>query len=272
MRSNQVNQPRAILCMDFDGTLIDHDVHIHPRDVEILSAFPKHIQLVMTTGRNLGSVKSIFQEHGLFTGLPFPLPGVFMNGGLTYQPGEVICHIHPFSPQARQAVINLAVSFSKTAFTFFGIDRVYLVNPNPFGREIGQIHHLTLQETDPAGLPGVIIKVMVLEPDPQMMKQVKQGSRRLPATMATSLPYTYEINPLGINKASSLKSLLKTLNLEDIPIHVAGDAENDLTLFSMAHTSFAPTTSHPKALEHADQLIPRDEDGLLAPILNQINL
>ena len=74
MHPNQVNQLCAILCMDFDSTLIDHDVRIYPRDVEILSAFPKHIQPVMTTGRNLGSDKSIFQEHGLYAGLPFPLP------------------------------------------------------------------------------------------------------------------------------------------------------------------------------------------------------
>jgi hydroxymethylpyrimidine pyrophosphatase-like HAD family hydrolase len=73
--------PRAILCIDFDGTLIDEQIHIHPADVEILELFPATIQPVMTTGRDLRSVKSIFQNHGVFKAIPFPWPGVFMNGG-----------------------------------------------------------------------------------------------------------------------------------------------------------------------------------------------
>ncbi|MBW6467152.1 MAG: Cof-type HAD-IIB family hydrolase [Brevefilum sp.] len=272
MRSSQTNLPQAILCMDLDGTLVDEQVRLHPNDVDILSHFPKNILPVIATGRDLQSVKSILQENGLYLNMPFPLAGVYMNGGVTYLPGEVICQTKTFSPQARQAVISLADSFPRTAFTFFGVNQVYLVNPNPFGREVGQMHHFTLQETDLTGLPDEIVKVMVVESDPNLMIKVKQSSQGLPATMATSLAYTYEINPLGINKADGLLRLLKTLHLDGIPIFAAGDAENDLCLFAAAHTSFAPTTAYPQVMEQADQLITRDQAGLLTHILKHIQL
>jgi Cof subfamily protein (haloacid dehalogenase superfamily) len=270
MRANQVNSPQAIMCMDLDGTLVDEQVRLHPNDVDILSDFPKNILPVIATGRDLQSVKSIFQENGLYLDTSFPLAGVYMNGGVTYLPGEAICQTQTFSPQARKAVINLAAIFPRTAFTFFGVDKVYLINPNRFGREIGQMHHFTLQETDLPGLPDEIVKVMVVESNPKLMREVKQKSQVLPATMATSLSYTYEINPLGINKADGLLRLLKTLHLDRIPIYATGDAENDICLFEIAHTSFAPTTAYPQVIEQADQLITRDKEGLLAPILKQI--
>jgi 5-amino-6-(5-phospho-D-ribitylamino)uracil phosphatase len=112
--------------------------------------------------------------------------------------------------------------------------------------------------------------VMVVESDQQLMTIIKQESQGLPATMATSLSYTYEINPLGINKADGLLRLLKSLHMDGIPIYAAGDAENDLCLFEVAHTSFAPNTAYPQVMEQADQLITREEEGLLAPILKQI--
>ena len=176
MHSSQANLPQAIMCMDLDGTLVDEQVHLHPNDVDILAHFPKNILLVIATGRDLQSVKSIFQDNGLYLDTPFPLAGVYMNGGVTYLGGEVICQTRTFSSQARRAVINLANSFPRTAFTFFGVDQVYLVNPNPFGREVGRMHHFTLQETNLTGLPDEIVKVMVVESDSNLMKKVKQAS------------------------------------------------------------------------------------------------
>lgn len=262
--------PIAILCIDFDGTLIDDDIRIHPADVEILKSFPATIQPVMTTGRDLRSVKSIFQDHGVYKGIPFPWPGVFMNGGLTLLPGEKPFQKHVFNQETRQAVIALANSFTKTAFTFFGLDRVDLVNPNSFGLYISKAHHLNAKAVIATELPAEIIKVMVVEPDTTALDQVRNYSKIIKAEMATSLPYAYEINPPGINKAASLMALLKEMHMDHIPIYAAGDAENDLALFQLAQTSFAPTEAHPKALSRADHHIQRAKNGLLAPIIAQI--
>jgi Cof subfamily protein (haloacid dehalogenase superfamily) len=272
MQKNQgeLKSPRAILCIDFDGTLIDEQVRIHPQDVNILSAFPKQYQPVMTTGRDLPSVKSIFQEHVLFNEILFPMPGVFMNGGITYLPGEVLSDQHPFSPEIRLDVIDLANRFPKTAFSFFAVDGIYLVNANRFGRHISVSHHLGATEIDSAEVPDEIIKIVVLEPVPQKMAQVKQHSQQLEAEFAVTLPYAYEINPSGIHKAASLKSLLNLMRINGRPIYVVGDSQNDLSLFELAKLRFAPDSAQSMVKEKADVVINREIAGLLAPILNHI--
>lgn len=261
----------AILCLDFDGTLIDEQVHIHPKDVTILSDFPDTILPVITTGRDLHSVKSILQAHGIYQGIPFPLPGVFMNGGVAYRPGEQVCFVQAFSADSHAALVDLALTFPSTAFTFFGVDTIHLVNPTPFARNLMKAHHLDAQETRPTDLSGEIIKVMVLEPERSSMRMVKRYAQSLPATTATSLPYAFEINPSGITKAATLTRLLETLHLNGCPIFAVGDAENDLPLFQLARTSFTPTTAHPKALESANYLVERNQDGLIGPILEHIS-
>lgn len=253
--------------MDIDGTLIDSKARVHPQDAQILENFPESIQPVITTGRILHSVKGVLQENGLFKVFNFPLPGVFMNGGIAYLPHEELCTIHAFAPQTREAIIRLAMDFPDTAFTFFTIGCVYLVNPNSFGEHISRLHYLDAHESDPSEVPEEVIKVMILESDPQVLKQIQNAAQDLNAEMAHSLPYAYEINPSGVNKANTLITLLKTMGLDKLPIYVAGDAENDLALFDLSQTSFAPATAQQSVLDRADHIIQHEKEGLLNPIL-----
>ena len=73
--------------MDVDGTLIDVDEKIHPKDVALLQDFPEDLQPFLTTGRSLHGAKGVLQQNGLFEGKPLSLPGVFMNGGAAYHAG-----------------------------------------------------------------------------------------------------------------------------------------------------------------------------------------
>ena len=54
-------------------------MRVHPQDVQMLQDFPPHIQLIITTGQDLRSVKTILSENGLFSNQTLPLPGVFMS-------------------------------------------------------------------------------------------------------------------------------------------------------------------------------------------------
>lgn len=262
--------PKAVLCMDIDGTLIDADEQVHPQDIQVLQHFPPEVQPILTTGRILHSAKGVLQENGLFKQPCLPLPGVFMNGGAAYLPQEQLCIEHAFAQNARQALLQLSQAFPNSAFTFFSASEVHLVNPTPFAQHISRLHYLDARETAPKDLPERIIKVMVLEEDPQILNQIKAHTENWEAEMAFSLPYAYEINPPGITKANTLTRLLAVLGLKKLPIYIVGDAENDLSLFRLARRSFAPDTAHPTVLHQADQIIPRGANGLLEPILNQV--
>lgn len=261
---------KAILCLDIDGTLIDTQERVHPGDVRMINNLPDALQLILTTGRILHSAKGVLKQNGICKKSTLHLPGVFMNGGAAYLPGELLCLQHSFSHETLNRLVDLARVYPTTTFTFFGLNTVYLVNPTEFGVHIAQIHHLQAQKCLAQQVSNNIIKVMVLEQDDQLLKNIATDARTFHAEMAYSLPYAFEINPPGITKARSLVGLLQAMHLESLPIHVVGDGENDLSLFKIAQTSFAPDTAHSKVLNVADFIVPRQPDGLLTPILEML--
>jgi len=263
---------KAVLCIDLDGTLVDSNQRVHPDDIRLLENFPKHIQPILTTGRILHSARRVLQENGLFQSYRFPLPGVFMNGGTAYLPDENLCTQHTFSPHTRETLLSLAHKYWQTSFTFFSLEVVYLVNANHLGRHISRLHYLASRESATSELPRDIVKVMILDQDVEKLETIKRDIQDLDAEMAYSLSYAFEINPPGITKAGTLITLLKTMQMQALPVFVAGDAENDLSLFNIAKLSFVPDTANSAVQTHADHIIQYEKSGLLSPILEQIDL
>lgn len=265
-----VPDPKTILCLDIDGTLIDSNEQIHPKDVQALQHFPPEVLLILTTGRPLHSVKLLLQKNGLFTDRKLPMPGVFMNGGAAYFPDEKLCLAHPFIQETSQMLLDLARTFPSTEFVFFTISEAYPVNPTLYGNRILHLHHIHSVGKALIEILEKIIKVMTMDENPETLDRIREKTKGLAAEMTFSLPYIFEFNPPGITKANTLLQLLQQLASGDFPIYAAGDGENDLSLFRLSKRSFAPDTAHPKILNQADQIIPRNQNGLLEPILKQI--
>jgi Cof subfamily protein (haloacid dehalogenase superfamily) len=267
-----VKQPKAkaVLCLDIDGTLTDQDGKIHPRDVAILKDFPSDIQLVIATGRPLSSVRGILNEYGIFPSGPFPLPGIFLNGGIALLPGEKPIVEHFLSPALRDEISLLPGKFTNTTFTFFSDNQTYLINPNTFSRFITARDHLSIREVTSSGLPKKVIKVMVIEEDRNIIDRIKTQIHNLDAEMGTSLPYLFEINPPGINKARTLSELLTLMGLDHLPVYAAGDGENDIATMELADKFYTPSTANEHVQNQADHIIDRQKEGMLAPILAEI--
>ncbi len=265
------SQIKAVLCLDIDGTLTDHESRIHPSDVKILKNIPEGIQFIFSTGRSLSSARGILREHGIFPDGPFPLPGIFMNGGLALLPGEHPVVVHHLAPDLLKELIRVGQEFPNSAFTFFSVTDIYLLNPTDFGWQISCRDFLSAQEVTPSQIPEEIVKVMVIEEDPAILAEIRERTKHLPAEMGLSLPFLYEINPLGINKGKTLKQLLPILGLDQVPVYAAGDGENDLAMTALTEKFFAPSTAYGHVQQQADRVIDRREAGMLAPILAEIN-
>ncbi len=263
-------QPQVILCLDIDGTILDSNEQVHPNDVRILRHLPPEIQLILTTGRPLHSAKPALQMNGIFQEQKLPIPGVFMNGGVAYFPNEQLCFEHPLSRETSQSILELSKTYPNSEFVFFTVSEAYLGNRTPFGDQVVRNHHIHAIGEVSGDLPDKIIKVLALNEDPEALEMILQATRGLNAEMAYSLPYIFEFNPPGITKGATLLHLLKELAMENRPIFAAGDGENDLSLFALAKRSFAPDTARPTILARADQIIPRQKNGLLLPILEKI--
>lgn len=267
---NMPTEKMALLCADVDGTLIDARETIHPQDVALLQNFPKAVQLVLTTGRSLHGARAVLRQNGLFKAGALPFPGVYMNGGAAYLPGEVLCNKHIFAPDIHAALIELAKHFPGAAFTFFSLEEVFLVNPNSFAKHISKLHYLDASEVAPEQVSEGLVKLMILNQNKKSLVEIKAQIEEWKVEAAFSLPYALEINPPGINKASTLRNLMLAMGLEGLPVFTVGDGENDLALFMKSNTSFAPSTAHPTVLKAADHILQREKDGLLQPILETI--
>ncbi|MDF1519874.1 MAG: HAD family hydrolase [Brevefilum sp.] len=261
---------KAVLCLDIDGTLTDHDMKIHPKDIGIIQDFPESVLPILATGRDLISAKKILAENQIYENASLPLPGIFMNGGASYLPGEKLLISHNFSPETLKTLINLAKAYPDSTYGFFGTSSVYFLNRLPEIHRNPRIQILSPQELDDKTLPETIVKMIVVEKDKSKIKVIEKSGLELETEIAYSLPYILEFTPPGINKAVGLPPLLQELSLEHVPVFTAGDGQNDLGLFNYAVKSFAPSYAHPTILEQADHIIEREKEGMLTPILQEI--
>lgn len=265
------SQAEALLCLDIDGTLTDAQENVHPQDIAILQDIPEQIQLIITTGRNPRSAFSVLQEHNLFSEGRFPLPGVFMNGGVALMPGEHRVVEHLLDPALLADLAEITASFPDTTFAFFGPDEVNLVNPTPFGCQIANRHYFFANEVSPKSIPNRIVKVMAINQDRDSLEAVKMRIRDLPAQMGYTLPYLYEINAPGVNKAATLQVLLRELCMEHLPVFAAGDGENDLALMTLTTRFFAPLSANRTVKDRADEVIDRRQNGILMPVFAKMD-
>ena len=266
-----MKKPEVILCLDIDGTLINDQEQVHPEDIKVLTNFPETIQLVLTTGRPLGSAKGVLHANNLYQDMTLPIPGVFMNGTAAYLPEEKLQEQHHFSENIRQELIKLAEKFKSSTFAFFTLTHVHLINPTQFSLDVSKKHYLSFFESNPVEIPNKINKMMVIEADKDKLRLIKEHAIGIKAEIAYSLPYLLEFSPKGINKPAALKALLTKLNLDGQPIYAVGDGQNDLALFELAKINFAPSSAQQNIRNKADHIIQREQNGILSPVLETIN-
>ena len=265
-----MNNIQAILSIDIDGTLMDSKEAIHPNDIQLLLDFPRNIQPILATGRELYSTKPIFHANGLFHDSPLPLPGVFMNGGTAYLPNEVLYIHHYFPMSIRDELIALAENNPQTVFIFSTLNVSYVANPN---LNLADQDYLIPVQSPAEEVPEEILKVLIIERDRSVLERVVKSAASLQTQMAYSLPFLFEINPPGITKAVTLIKLIEKMGLSSgIPIYAVGDGENDLSLFELSQVSFAPSNAHPSILEKADHVIIREEKGIFHPIFSHLGI
>ena len=85
-----------------------------------------------------------------------------------------------------------------------------------------------------------------------------------------SLPNMLEFGPAGVTKGRGLTALIEEAGRTGETVAIAGDGENDLTLFDIADLSFAPEDSPPRIQARATRVLNVPKEGLLAPILREL--
>lgn len=258
----------CIVCLDFDGTLVDDGGRIHPADVEAL-ANDRSVTFVPATGRPLHAVRRAFERHGLFEGHPIPFPLVLENGAAVYGENEALLAQRSFEPDLRDALMRAVLASEGTSFLMYGPDEVGLLRTDEKLRVMARRFDLDAGPFDPDAGKS-LTKVAATAGDLETLRAFEAETVGLPLERTYSLPDVLELTPVGVHKGEGLATLLREAG-HDGEIAVAGDGENDLSLFDLATLSFAPHDSPPAIRARADRVLDARKEGLLAPILREIH-
>lgn len=260
----------VIICFDLDGTLVQDDGSIHPRDIEILQQ-RRDLVLIPSTGRAREPLVRLFREHHVFNGQDFPLPFVAQNGAITYLPGERRASMFAF-PEAVQAEI-LATLEAHTDLTIImtGEHDTLEMAITPYGRYAEEKYRYQVSPYRPEHRAIPFCKAMCLSDEPDVLAQVCRELAHLPVEAAYSMSTIVEFTPRGVNKATGVRSLLAHMGLDGLPVYAAGDGLNDAAMLQDADLAFVPITAPDHMREHADVLIDIRPEGLLTPILRRLN-
>lgn len=259
---------KRIICFDLDGTLLAKGERIRSGDLEVLSQNDGTL-FIPASGRSIPSVKEIFHKHGLFSDRPIHFPLVLQNGAITYLPDEKLFRVKTFEPEIQQKLVDTVEQFPHIPFFMVTDTYHFVLHPNAFSEESSQRYKFRegiFDRNDPAIR---MTKIMALSTNPNILQPFYDAVTPLPVERAYSQANIVEITPQGVNKGNSLLELLKELQIpETIEILVAGDGENDLSLFSVATRSFTLPHAEEKVRKAADFVIEPQEAGLFCEMVS----
>jgi Cof subfamily protein (haloacid dehalogenase superfamily) len=262
-----MNKP--VICFDFDGTLVDRNGRIHPHDVQILKREDRAV-FVPATGRPLHAVRHAFARNGLVFESTIPFPMILQNGAVVYLPGEEILTQRLFPAAKQVKIIEISQRHSQVCCLLFGLNQVEIMWPNTHGLKM--IERFDLDVLPFRAANQRYTKIMFISDAPANIKPVADKITSLSVEATYSLPTVYELSPTGIDKGHMLVNLLTKMDLQSANIVVAGDGENDLSLFDVADVSFCPEGSVMAVKEKANATIVVAKTGLLAPMLAQVGI
>ena len=259
----------TLICLDFDGTLVDADGSIHPGDVRLLAA-PGEAEIVPATGRPLHAVRGALHAHGLFEDGPLQLPAVLENGSVVYDAGEVVRARFPFGDDLRDALAELMRAAPHITFLLFDTDTVRVLWPSEEGDAMIARFGLETTTIDPEDEIGGLTKLVCVAETDEPLRVLAEQARDLPAEHAFSLPTILEFTAAGVDKGSGLAALLES-RPEDTRVVAVGDGENDLPLFALADLAVAPADSPEAIRDAADLVVDVKARGVLAPVLEELS-
>ena len=259
--------PELVICFDFDGTLVDGEGRIHPRDVEILGS-ETPLTFVPATGRPLHAVRHTLERHGLFADRLIPFPLVLENGAAVYEAGEKLHTQHPFVPDVEGALVRAMLSAPRVTFLLFSLNTVRMLWPSEAGWKMVRRFALSTRpfSLEEEGADAPLTKVVSIAETPEPLRAFAAETADLALERAYSLPTVLEFTRVGVDKGRGLADLLGE-RPAGTRLVVAGDGENDLPLFDLVDLSFAPEDSPAAIKARADHVVDVSENGLLAPIL-----
>jgi Cof subfamily protein (haloacid dehalogenase superfamily) len=251
-----VNGPWRMLALDLDGTLLNDQLAVDPRDRAALERVrQKGVEVTLLTGRMLPSVKPYLEK------LQITAPVVLYNGTIIHDPRfghETIMGRLP-SRLASQ-LIGLAAHHPVDAQLYIGPE-LLIGRETPAQREFLERERLSAREVGDlaAAVSDDPLKLLFIG-EPGVLDGLEGRWGRLvagEARLVRSQPVYLECLPPNVNKGIALKVLVGSLNIPMKEVIAVGDQPNDVEMLREAGLGVAVANAHPTCLEAADVVLDR---------------
>lgn len=261
-----------LIVFDLDGTLLDRRSEVSEHTADTLRKLGQRgIAYTVATGRTLHAARDLIRDHG------FELPHIYKNGVMIWRPqSEQYSHCSLLSAEEIRSVVDAFVEVKVTPFIFtleannhhavyhlplqndgerrlaemFARDRGLAVLPAaqiPAEAEITNISAL--------GEQGAIDRV----------QELVDRQPHLVAYSGTALEgddwHWIDVHHSAASKGSAIEQLKRDLGITRVLCF--GDSDNDLSMFSVADESYAPSNAKEQVKAAATAVIGHhDEDGI----------
>ena len=255
----------VILFCDIDGTLA-LGRYISPRVRPLLEEFVRRGNYFsLATGRNAFAMKWICGE------LPVNAPCILLAGAALYDPDkDCLKRLKPmpdFTKERLQQIYDAYPDMSIQVFTDTGLTNLRL---SEFLKQNGIPEERALGERSIEELEGrTILKIGLFNDD--VGKIAEAADRYLPEKDLYAWHMSFvtgaEVVDPSANKGVSIKEILSDMDEKPAAVAVAGDSQNDLSMFPFADVSFVPDDGFKELKDRADHIIPDAKSGGVADAL-----
>jgi Cof subfamily protein (haloacid dehalogenase superfamily) len=263
------NQVRKMVCLDVDGTLVNHDGHMSDAVREAAQAVvDSGHEVVVSTGRSLNATLPIIELIGLTKGY-----AVCSNGGVTLRIDtglengyEVIDRV-TFEPGPALRALRTKLPTAKFALEddegkFLSTERFQDAS---FGVEAVGVDFETMLEAS-----AVRVVVFSTENTPEEFKEAIDNAGLHGVTYSVGWTAWLDIAANGVTKASALETLRRKLKVDPAHTVAMGDGRNDIEMLDWAARGVAMGQAPEEVIAVAHEVTGTvDEDGA-APILHSL--
>lgn len=253
----------ALVALDIDGTILDHDQHLSDRVRDSVRAVADlGLNVVIATGRSLYDTIPLLDRLGLLTGW-----AVCSNGSVTLrldplQPdGFEVADVVTFDPRA---VLTLLRTHLPTALYAVETGRAEFLLTAPFPPgELEGVHTRVVSFEELLAEPACRVVVRSPEHTSDDFMALTSSMGLHGVNYAVGWTAWLDLAPEGVSKASALERIRCRLGVDRTRTLAIGDGRNDLEMFGWAGRSVAMGNASDDVKAAADLIAgPVTDDGL----------
>ncbi|WP_307588268.1 Cof-type HAD-IIB family hydrolase [Paenibacillus wynnii] len=238
-----------LLALDMDGTLLNDEQLITPETAKwIQKAKNAGVYVCLSTGRAFRSALPYAEQLGLLT------PMVTVNGSEVWRAPNQLYRRSLMDPQLVTKMHDMALEYGIWFWAY----------------SLNEVHKQDNWDGDVKNREW--LKFGYSTEDDDIRHKVLMRLQDMGGLEVTnSSPYNLEINPLGVNKASGIKSVCKLLGINMSQVVAVGDSLNDLAVIQKAGLGVAMGNAQKTVKQEADVVVAsNNEDGIAEVIQKYI--